>query len=71
MADTSACCGGVINAGTGKFFRSSNVHLSVDRRIVSSLVLTEKIRALREIFQYGQKNSVAINLENLSETAEE
>ena len=51
--------------------RSLNIHLSVDRRIVSSLVLTEKIRALKEIAKYGQKNSVAINLENLSESAED
>jgi hypothetical protein len=51
--------------------RSLNIHLLVDRRIVGSLVLTEKIRSLREIVQYGRKNSVAINLENLSETAEE
>ncbi|MCL4519387.1 MAG: sugar phosphate isomerase/epimerase [Thaumarchaeota archaeon] len=51
--------------------RSLNIHLSVDRRIVSSLVLTEKIRALKEIVEYGRKNSVAINMENLSETAED
>jgi L-ribulose-5-phosphate 3-epimerase UlaE len=51
--------------------RSLNIHLLVDRRIVSSLVLTEKIRALREIVEYGRKNSVAINLENLSETADD
>lgn len=51
--------------------RSLNIHLLVDRRIVSGLVLPEKIRALREIVQYGRKNSVAINLENLSETAED
>ncbi len=51
--------------------RSLNIHLLVDSRIVSSLVLTEKIRALKEIVEYGRKNSVAINLENLSETAED
>ncbi len=51
--------------------RSLNIHLLLDRRIVSSLVLTEKIRALKEIVEYGRKNSVAINLENLSETAED
>ena len=51
--------------------RSLNIHLLVDRRIVSGLVLTEKIRALREIVQYGRKNSVSINLENLSESAED
>jgi sugar phosphate isomerase/epimerase len=33
--------------------------------------LAEKIRALKEIVEYGRKNSVAINLENLSETAED
>ncbi len=49
--------------------RSLNIHLLVDRRIVDSLVLIEKIRALKEMVEYGRKNSVAINLENLSETA--
>ena len=34
-------------------------------------MLTEKIRALKEIVEYGRRNSVAINLENLSETAED
>jgi sugar phosphate isomerase/epimerase len=34
-------------------------------------VLTEKTRALKEIVEYGRRNSVAINLENLSETAED
>ncbi|MHB8204736.1 MAG: sugar phosphate isomerase/epimerase family protein [Desulfomonilaceae bacterium] len=43
----------------------------MDRRIVSSLMLTEKISALKEIVEYGRKNSVGINLENLSETAED
>ena len=51
--------------------RSLNIHLLVDRKRVSPLVLAEKIRALKEIVEYGQKNSVAINLENLSETAED
>ena len=51
--------------------RSLNIHLLVDRRRVSSLVLAEKIRALKEIVEYGRRNSVAINLENLSETAED
>ena len=51
--------------------RSLNIHLLMDRRIVSSLVLAEKIRALKEIVEYGLKNAVAINLENLSETAED
>lgn len=51
--------------------RSLNLHLLMDRRRVSSLVLTEKTRALKEIVEYGRKNSVAINLENLSETAED
>ncbi|MGO9738503.1 MAG: sugar phosphate isomerase/epimerase family protein [Desulfomonilaceae bacterium] len=51
--------------------RSLNIHLLMDRRRVSNLVLAEKIRALKEIVEYGRKNSVAINLENLSETAED
>jgi sugar phosphate isomerase/epimerase len=51
--------------------RSLNIHLLVDRKKVSNLVLAEKIRALKEIVEYGQKNSVAINIENLSETAED
>ena len=51
--------------------RSLNIHLLVDRRIVSGLVSAEKIRALKEIVEYGRRNSVAINLENLSETAED
>ncbi len=50
---------------------SLNIHLLVDRRRVSNLVLTEKIRALKEIVEYGRRNSVSINLENLSETAED
>ena len=51
--------------------RSLNIHLLMDRRRVSNLVLAEKIRALKEIVEYGRKNSVAINLENLSETADD
>ncbi|MGO8881950.1 MAG: sugar phosphate isomerase/epimerase family protein [Desulfomonilaceae bacterium] len=51
--------------------RSLNIHFSVDKRIVGGLVLTEKIRALKEIVEYGRRNSVAINMENLSETAED
>lgn len=51
--------------------RSLNIHLLVDGRRVSSLVLTEKIQALKEIVEYARKNSVAINLENLSETTED
>jgi sugar phosphate isomerase/epimerase len=51
--------------------RSLNIHLLVDRRIVSSLVLTEKIRALKEIVEYGRRNYVAINIENLSETVDD
>ncbi|MGA8830799.1 MAG: hypothetical protein WB554_04275 [Desulfomonilaceae bacterium] len=50
---------------------SLNIHLLVDRRRVSSLVFTEKTRALKEIVEYGREDSVAINLENLSETAED
>ena len=48
-----------------------NIHLLVDRKRVSNLVLAEKIMALKEIVEYGRKNSIAINLENLSETAED
>ena len=51
--------------------RSLNIHLLMDRKRVSSLVLAEKINALKNIVEYGRKNSVAINLENLSETAED
>jgi len=51
--------------------RSLNIHLLVDRKRVSPLVLAEKINALKNIVEYGRKNSVAINLENLSETAED
>ena len=51
--------------------RSLNIHLLVDRRRVSNLVLAEKTRALKELVEHGRKNSVAINLENLSETAED
>ena len=53
------------------FIRSLNIHLLMDRKRVSSLVLTEKTRALKEIVEYGRKNSVVINLENLSENAED
>jgi hypothetical protein len=51
--------------------RSLNIHLLVDRRIVSSLVLAERIRALKELVQHGRENSVAINLENLSEEVDD
>ena len=51
--------------------RSLNIHLLMDRKRVSGLVLAEKIRALKEIVEYGLKNAVTINLENLSETAED
>jgi sugar phosphate isomerase/epimerase len=51
--------------------RSLNIHLLMDRKRVSNLVLAEKIKALKEIVEYGRKNSVAINLENLSETGED
>jgi len=53
------------------FIRSLNIHLLMDTRVVSSLVLAEKKRALRELVEYGKKNSVDINLENLSETSED
>ena len=33
---------GVINGGLDKFFRPLNIHLLLDRKIVSSLVLAEK-----------------------------
>jgi len=51
--------------------RSLNIHLLMDRKRVSGLVLAEKINALKNIVEYGRKNSVAINLQNLSETAED
>jgi sugar phosphate isomerase/epimerase len=51
--------------------RSLNIHLLMDTRVVSSLVLAEKKRALRELVEYSKKNSVDINMENLSETAED
>jgi len=51
--------------------RSLNIHLVVDKRVVSNLVLKEKIKALRHIVEYGKRNSVAINLENLTETADD
>jgi sugar phosphate isomerase/epimerase len=51
--------------------RSLNIHILMDRRIVSSLVLAEKVIALKEIVEYGRRNAVAVNLENLSETAED
>ena len=41
------------------------------RRVVNGFVLAEKIQALKEIVEYDRRNSVAINLENLSETAED
>ena len=50
---------------------SLNIHLVVDKRVVSSIVLGEKIRALRQLVEYGKRNSVAINLENLTETADD
>ena len=43
----------------------------VDKRAISGLILKEKIKALREIVDYGKRNSVAINLENLTETADD
>jgi sugar phosphate isomerase/epimerase len=45
------------------------VHLSMDSRVVSGLVLAEKRRALKELVQHGSKNHVVISLENLSESA--
>jgi sugar phosphate isomerase/epimerase len=50
---------------------SLNIHFLMDSRFVSSIVLAEKRRALSELVNYAGKNSVSINLENLSETAED
>jgi sugar phosphate isomerase/epimerase len=46
------------------------IHMCVDSRNISSLVLTEKIRALEELTAYAKKNGVKICLENVSESAE-
>jgi sugar phosphate isomerase/epimerase len=51
--------------------RFLNIHFLMDRRFVSSIVLAEKRRVLAELVQYARKNSAVINLENLSETAED
>jgi sugar phosphate isomerase/epimerase len=51
--------------------RSLNIHLLMDRRFVSCLVLSEKRRALSELVKYAGENSVSVNLENLSETVED
>jgi len=53
------------------YIRSLTIHLLMDCRTVSNLALVEKRRALRELVEYGGRNSVDINLENLSETAED
>lgn len=45
------------------------IHMCVDSRNISSLVLAEKIRALGELTAYSKKNGVKICLENISETA--
>jgi sugar phosphate isomerase/epimerase len=50
---------------------SLNIHFLMDSRFVSSIVLAEKRRVLAELVAYAGKNSVVINLENLSETAED
>jgi sugar phosphate isomerase/epimerase len=50
---------------------SLNIHCLMDGRFVSGIVLAEKRRALAELVEYAGKNSVVINLENLSETAED
>lgn len=47
------------------------VHLLMGRRLLSGLVLAEKMRALRELVEYGLKSGVAVCLENLSESAED
>ncbi|MFA6224072.1 MAG: sugar phosphate isomerase/epimerase [Desulfomonilaceae bacterium] len=50
---------------------SLNIHFLMDSRFVSGIVLAEKRGVLAELVQYAGKNSVVINLENLSETAED
>jgi hypothetical protein len=45
----------MMNDGTGKFPQLLNIHLLVDRRIVSDLGLAEKKRALKEMVEYGKK----------------
>jgi len=59
-----------VNTASRMSIRCLNTHLLMDTRIVSSLVLAEKTRALMELVQYDQKNSVEVLLENLSETAD-
>jgi hypothetical protein len=51
--------------------RFLNIHFLMDSRFVSRIVLAAKRRVLEELVQYAGKNSVVINLENLSETAED
>jgi hypothetical protein len=46
------------------------IHMCVDSRNISSLVLAEKIRALGELTAHSKKNGVKICLENVSESAE-
>jgi len=51
--------------------RCLNTHLLMNTRIVSSLVLAEKLRALKDLVAYGKKYSVSINLENTSEAVDD
>jgi len=53
------------------YIRSLNIHLLMDPRVVSHLVLLEKKRALEQLVQSGKQNSVDINLENTSETPQD
>jgi hypothetical protein len=41
--------------------RSLNIHMLMDKRFVSNLVLAEKRRALSELVEYAGKNSVFIS----------
>lgn len=43
------------------------IHMTVDRRLVSELHLTEKIRALKHLVEYGRRNDAQIALENVTE----
>ena len=47
------------------------IHLLMDSRYVSGLVLAEKRRALKELVDYGLKSGVTVCLENLSESADD
>jgi len=47
------------------------IHMLMNSRLVSPLILVEKRRALKALVQYGQKSGVIVCLENLSESADE